>query len=99
MAYRISYGPEVPKQFQKRRSRLRLQVMTAGWLLVFALVVRLFFPAGSALLRQCLQPEPENITQKALNGFVAALRQGETVGDAIYTFCESVIQSDPAIGD
>ena len=99
MAYRISYGTDVPKQYHKQRIRnpFRLQVMTAACLVLFTLLVGRFIPAGQNVLRNCLLPDSGSVTQQALDRFVADLRQGMAVGDALFTFCETVISSDPAI--
>lgn len=99
MAYRISYVPDVPEQYQKppMGSPLRLQVMTAACLVLFALLVGRLFPAGLEVLRGCLLPDSQGITQQALDGFVADMRHGEAVGDALFAFCEKVISSDPAL--
>lgn len=99
MAYRISYGTDVPKQYQKQRigNPFRLQIMTAACLVLFTLLVGRFIPAGQNVLRNCLLPDSGSVTQQALDRFVADLRQGMTVGDALFTFCETVISSDPAI--
>ena len=99
MAYRISYGPDVPEQYHRQRigKALRLQFMTAACLVLFALLVGRFCPEGLEVLRTCLLPDSQSITQQALDGFVTDIRQGEAVGDALFAFCEKVISSDPAI--
>lgn len=97
MAYRITYGPPVPEQYQKQDKPSRLRLLTAMWLLVFVLLVRAFFPAGAAQLRTYLLPDPQNITHTALGAFMSDLRSGEELGDALFAFCKLIISNDPAI--
>ena len=97
MPYRITYGPPGPPTDQRQDKSSRLHLLTAAWLIVFALLVRLFFPAGSLQLRSILLPDPENITQAAISDFMSDLRNGEPLGDALYAFCEHIIFHDPAI--
>lgn len=97
MAYRIEYGTAVPERYQKAYKPFRLQVLTAAWLLVFALLVRQFFPTGVEALRTFLLPGPQSTTQIALEAFVTDMRNGEAVSDALFAFCEQIIASDPTI--
>ena len=97
LPYRITYAYQSPPPQQKRNSFSRLRTMTASYLLFFSLLVRLFFPAGCAQLRTVLLPDPENVTQAALGGFMSDLRNGERLDDALYTFCEHIVSHDPAI--
>ena len=94
MPYRITYGPSAPPRAQQRDKPSRIRLLTAAWLLIFALLVRAFFPAGSAQLRAVILPDPDNITQSALAGFMADLQSGAPLGDALYAFCEEVISYD-----
>lgn len=97
MPYRIIYGPTVPPPVQKQDNHSRLRLLTAAWLMVFAILVRVFFPAGCTQLRTLLLPDPQNITQAALGGFMTDLRSGEQLGNALYAFCEHIISHDTAV--
>ena len=97
MAYRITYGPPVPARYQKRDKPSRLRLLTAAWLMVFVLLVRLLFPAGVTQLRTYLLPDPQNITQTALGAFMSDLRGGEALDDALFAFCKLIISHDPPI--
>ena len=55
MGYRIEYGPAIPTQYVHNTKPVRIQSMTAVCLLLFSLTVRLFFPAGTAQLREYLK--------------------------------------------
>lgn len=97
MAYRIEYGSPVPPQYIKRTNPLRLQIMTAVFLLTFSLLVRQFFPAGTQKLRQLLLPGTPSVTQAALDTLMGDLRNGESLTDAFTTFCVYIIDHDETI--
>lgn len=97
MAYRIEYGPAVPEQYIKRKNPLRLQILTAAFLLTFSLLVRQYFPAGTQKLRQFLLPGSHSVTQDALDLLMGDLRSGEPIGDALTTFCVYIIDHDETI--
>ena len=97
MAYRIEYGTPVPQRYQKKHHPQRLQILTAGCLLLFVILVWQFFPAGSDMLYTLLIPGEKSVTQAALDGFVTNIRCGGSVGDAFFAFCTQILESDPAI--
>ena len=97
MSYRIEYGPEVPTCYRKKRRTGRLQTMTAVCLLLFVLLVRSFFPAGTKKLRQILLPDAPSVVQTAYTEFVSAMRGGQSVGDAFTVFCQHVIDNEEAL--
>ena len=97
MSYRVEYGPPIPAQYIKRSKPLRIQIMTAVFLLLFTLLVRQFFPSGTRQLRQILLPETHSITQDALDALMSDLRNGEPLGDAVTAFCVYIIDHDETI--
>lgn len=97
MSYRIEYGPAVPPCYRKKRRSGRLQTMTASCLLLFALLVRSFFPAGAEKLRQILLPDVPSVVQTAYAEFVRSMHGGQSVGDAFTVFCQHVINHDEAL--
>ena len=97
MPYRVTYGPPITSSVQAEDNFSRLRAMTASFLVVFALLVRLFFPAGCAQLRTILLPDPEDVSQAALDVFMDDLRNGGKLSDALYTFCAHIVAHDPAI--
>ena len=97
MPYRVTYGPPITTKAQKQDNFSRLRALTASFLVAFALLVRLFFPAGCTQLRTILLPDPEDVTQAALEFFMSDLRNGEALSDALYTFCAHIVAHDPAI--
>ena len=97
MGYRITYGDPVPAPYPKQDKPSRLRLMTAAWFFAFIVMVRLFFPAGSAQLRAYLLPDPQNITQSAVDTFMYHIRNGEQLGDALFAFCHQIISNEPAL--
>lgn len=97
MSYRIEYGPEVPTCYRKKRRSGRLQTMTAVCLLLFALLVRSFFPAGMEKLRQLLLPDVHSVVQAAYTEFMRGMNGGQSIGDAFTVFCQHVIDNEEAL--
>ena len=87
MGYRIVYGKD-PVVRRERRS-LRLRVMTAACMLLFAALVRLAWPAGAAVLGQVLLPREQ--TAAAFSEMVAQVSGGEGLGAAVTAFCRTVV--------
>lgn len=93
MAYRIVYGPDIPAQYRKRARSHRLQVMIAVCLLIFALLVKQFFPAGADKLQQLLLPGVQTTTQLALSELMNDIQEGITLGDAFTVFCREILEN------
>ncbi len=97
MSYRIEYGPDIPPQYREKSTSGRLQTMICVFLLLFALLVRQFFPAGTMALRTFLLPGSPSVTQQALDELVRDVHDGEAFGDAFTAFCEQIISHDQAL--
>lgn len=95
MSYRIVYGAAVPQKRTGGGRILRLQMMTAVFLLLFTLFVSLTWPAGTAKLREYLLPADGN-TQTALQEFVSGLEEGESAREALTAFCRQMIADGQA---
>ena len=89
MGYRIVYGKD--PVIRPRGSSLRLRVMTAGCMLLFAALVRLAWPAGRAVLGEVLLPRAE--TAAAFSELVDQVSGGDPLGEAVTAFCRSVVES------
>lgn len=86
MGYRIVYGEDPFPKPPQHRSRLRL--LTAAFALAFVVLVRLFWPEGTAILQRTLLPGEE----AAFVQLTEDIRAGEPVGDAVTAFCRSVVE-------
>lgn len=97
MAYRIEYGPAVPPKYQRKPALLRIQTMTAAFFLIFVLIISQFFPTGTAVLRQYIQPSEPTVTQAAFSGLLADIRNGIALQDAFTAFCVQIISYDDVL--
>lgn len=93
MAYRIDYGPAIPKKKQKIFPKLRLQALTAVLLLLFVLGVKYAWPAGTAKLRQALLPNGSSATGQAVAALTERIGNGEAIGDAVTAFCQEILKN------
>lgn len=96
MAYRIVYGPEPKKRTNPPLGQLRIQVLTAVFLLIFVLAVKYGWPEGTAALQRVLLPGEPSVTQQALEGMVSDLQEGEPLGEAFTAFCQQIIDDGKA---
>ena len=87
MGYRIVYGKD--PVIKGSGGSLRLRALTAAWMLLFAGMVRLAWPAGREVLSQVLVPREETVA--AFSEMVTAVEGGEAFGEAVTAFCRSVV--------
>ncbi|MBO4938292.1 MAG: hypothetical protein J6C98_04740 [Oscillospiraceae bacterium] len=92
MAYRIDYGPQGIEHRGSGKGILRIQIMTAAFLLLFILAVRHQWPDGAKKMRECLLPGGE-VHEAAFTEFVAEISGGEPVGQALTVFCRKIIEN------
>lgn len=88
MGYRIVYGRD--PVVRREGSSLRLRVMTAVCLLLFASLARLGWPAGREMLGRVLLPREE--TAAAFSEMVSRVTGGEPLGEAVTAFCQTVVR-------
>lgn len=91
MGYRIDYGPPIVRRKGGGRV-LRLQLMTAAFLLLFVLLVKHQWPEGSGKLRQYLMPGID-AQELCFAEFVEEIQGGEPVGQALTSFCRSILDN------
>ena len=91
MAYKIVYGQDKRQKPYPTSSGLRLQAMTAAFLLIFTLGVRQLWPEGAEKLREHLLPDPQNTTQAAFENLAGSLSSGNSFEEAITTFCREIM--------
>lgn len=91
MSYRIVYGPEITVPVQKSNSRWRIQMLTAVFLFLFVVTVRICWPQGTEMLRSWLLPGQPGVTEAALFDMMEGLRDGATTGEALTDFCWQII--------
>lgn len=91
MTYRIDYAPEKTKKSTELWTKLRLQALTAGLLLLFTLGARYAWPEGRARLREVFLVSEMSQTGRALQAMVDRISDGEPFGEAVTTFCQQVL--------
>lgn len=86
MAYRIEYGPPLPRR--REQFPLRLLLLTCTFFVLFLLGIKIFWPESQAKLTQLLLPTQ---TRDAVQVFLEALRSGEPFRDSLTAFCREII--------
>lgn len=92
MEYRIDYGPVQPEKERAGGRCWFFRPLTAAFLLVFVLTVRLCWPAGRETLRGVLLPDPDSPTAQAFALMVSDLSQGAPVGETVTAFCAELLE-------
>ena len=92
MGYRVIYGEDPFEKPKPRKGRLGL--LTAGCLLAFVVGVRCFWPQGAETLNRIILPEQN--TANAFGQMTRDILEGEPLGDAVTTFCRTIVED--AIG-
>lgn len=91
MAYRIDYGPPLPKHRSQKHS-IRLPLLTVLFLLLFLLGVKALWPAGNeTLTRLLLPPQSALESQEAVQTFLSDLESGESFYDSLTAFCHQIV--------
>ena len=91
MSYRIEYGSAVPVRFQEKKRKSHLRVLTALFMLLFALGVGQFWPEGQRMLRDFLLPGEPTVTEQAFSGMIEHLTGGVPLEEAMAAFCQQII--------
>lgn len=90
MSYNIRYNPDQNKKYpksQKYKPIFVKQLAIAGLLIVFVYV------SASKGWYKILLPGNPDVTASALSSFVEKIGEGKPVKEAVYSFCEEIIDS------
>ena len=90
MGYRITYENGTIRKKTVRKLRIhwkRWSVVTAGVALILAFVL----PGGRLAIRDLLLPGDEAVTAAALEGMIEDIQDGDSVGEALETFCREIL--------
>lgn len=93
MSYRIVYGPMPKVKSTAEGNLFRFQLLTAVFLMLFALVVKCFWPQGMAVLQSVLIPGEVGATEVAFFEMLTNLKNGDAMAEAVTAFCRQVIES------
>jgi len=91
MAYRIEYASSRRERPDKRPSILRILVLTAGYFVLFCMIICTFWPQGREVFAHFLFPGGARPAMAAAEVFVAELQNGEPIADALEHFCREII--------
>ena len=90
MSYQIIY--DSPKEYIESTGRKNARTgLTVGILAILALCVLRISGLGTALW-QALIPGDPAVTAAAFQNMTSGLQNGQSISDAIFVFCETVIQ-------
>lgn len=92
MGYRVEYGPQEKKKESKLLNPLKMQILTTVFLLFFVLGVRGAWPEGTEKLKEFLLPGELSVTETAFQNLVTEIKEGESIGDAVSTFCREIVE-------
>ena len=91
MSYRIEYGPAVPVKYQPKKRPSHLRMLTALFILLFALAVGELWPDGHNVLRKIFLPGTPSVTEAAFSAMVGDLTNGVELEEAMLAFCRQII--------
>ena len=91
VAYRVVYGSR-HSQEKKARKEKRTGGKAGMFFLLFLLLVRLYWPAGTSVLRQLLLPGASETAFSSLKLLTQELWEGVPVPDAVEAYCRTVFQ-------
>ena len=90
MAYRVEYGSGGTKRSEigeKKRGRGKVWVC----FLLFLLLVRLFWPAGTEVLRKLVLPGASQTAFVQVQTLTEQIRAGEPFGQALESYCRRIL--------
>lgn len=90
MAYRVEYGSGKAKRSEiPKKNKVRGKIW--GFFLLFLLLVRLYWPAGTRVLRELLLPGASQTAFSAAETLTEELREGESFGQALENYCRRIL--------
>lgn len=90
MAYRMEYGAEGAKRREIRKKK-NPKSKVWGCFLLFLLLVRLYWPAGTEVLRQLLLPGASQTAFAEVETLTEQIREGEPFGQALESYCRKIL--------
>ncbi len=94
MAYYVEYGPQKPDTSKDAGRAVRIRAMAAAFFLLFAMLVRQFWPEGAEALRNFLIPGKAAVTQAALENLTAEVQGGADIREALTAFCQQIVDHE-----
>ena len=92
MGYRVYYSPEDNKKYPKTNKHGNDRYL-GYFAVVIAAVITLTVPRLRSNLRKWLIPGDEAVTREVFSQMVEDVRDGESVGEAVITFCQEILDN------
>lgn len=90
MGYRITYENGTIRKKTVRTWRIHWKRWSVAMASV-ALALMLILPGGRLAIRDLLLPGDEAVTAAALEGMIEDIQDGDSVGEALETFCREIL--------
>ena len=90
MAYRVEYGSGGAKRSEIRKKKTAGGKVW-GFFLLFLLLVRLYWPAGTLGLRELLLPGASQTAFAEVQTLTQVLRDGEPFGQSLEDYCRRIL--------
>lgn len=90
MSYSVNYNPELRKKYPKNNIRRKFPVKQTAVIVVILLCVSILAHSGLEML---LLPGNPDVTASALSTLTEKISNGEPIKDAVYCFCEEIINN------
>lgn len=90
MAYQVRYGSGNGKRSDIPKKK-GIGGKVWGAFFLFLLLVRLYWPAGTQVLRQLLLPGASQTAFSAVEIIADGLREGEPFGQALESYCRRIL--------
>lgn len=90
MGYQIHYEPGNKMQ-RKATSKNKISVLFSVFLSLFIIITFLFWPQGRTALQSILIPGDPEVTMCATDMLISSLKNGTEPGEALETFCLSIL--------
>jgi len=91
MAYKIEYDNSSKKYEIISTYPLRFPLFLVICYMIFLLITVTFWQDGKAFIQELLIPGDNESTIEAFHAMTEDLREGASVHDALYTFCNEII--------
>ena len=90
MSYSIRYNPDLNKKYPKPKNNKPISVKRLAVISVLIVFAYVFASKG---WYKILLPGNPDVTASALSSFVEKIGEGKPVIEAVYSFCEEIIDS------
>lgn len=91
MGYRIEYGENGTAAYFVKKEGGHRGMLTIGFFLLFCVLTSTLWPSRWQLAKDYLIPGDPAVTKAAFSEMTQQLKDGESLEDAVVTFCREVM--------